>query len=969
MSASISSGALFQQACFSPATLIAEAARLIVAQQAARLPDLSASTVIITTHAAPALKRALVQEAALQGHPTIMLPRIGTLENMAATIQIADPVKVVNDSERVLQVYQALKKQRWFLPAECLRVAHELVNLIDGLTHHMTALPATLQEHSHTLARTYAIGKTNSNLSFEATLTYDIWRTLAQPANGEADRATLYALQLTAWAAHPTGPLYIIGSEALTRREQAFVQAYASQAPALLIDATLTDDSARGNFIAHAFAAAPGGADATSHTSRDSTWLQCSVARDVEEEAHAALSVLKQWLIEGKRNIAIVALDRLTARRLRALAERDAILMQDEIGWPYSTTVSATAIMRWLEARQDGFYHTTLFDLLKSPFIFTDWREQWGRARLQAAIDTLERVARRAGVVAGLTRLHEALTRHAERVTGDDATAASLHDADAIIARLVEADRAFSSQRRTPSGWLKTLRTSLVALGMEAGLTCDLAGHGLLTVLDQLENDVAATSMLLSTSEWLDWLRAELEAARFRDVTIASPIVLTSLEATRLRSFEGVLVIGASASNLPGTPVAGSVFNQSVRHILGLPTHIQQMQSITHDLARLMQRTPVCYINWQSDAAAEPMPPAPWVHALIVEARRQGAEIVQNIKLPISTGVFSQKWLENGANIGVSFKDNSRAPAPAVKSAQLPARISASGYQSLVDCPYQFFARGVLGLREPDAIEETMDKRDFGELVHAILHRFHARFPLVSAVEEATLKAALAEETAAVFKEAMQQNFIARAWLLQWQSAIDAYLEWQRQREAEGWRWQQGETPGAISIPLVLPFATPLTEGTTLTLEGRLDRIDSRPALNESAVKEQAVIDYKARDAATLRKKLKQAGEDVQLPVYAALLSAVHINADGASSTATHATASSAPVVEAAYLSIMRGEVKPVVHAGAAAAGEQAQQRLAVIFEALHRGAGLPAQGVEAVCAHCEARGLCRRDHWDRDAD
>lgn len=953
MSASASPHPSVQQAHFPPATFIAEAARLIVAQQAAHLPDLSASTVIITPRAAPALKRALAQESALQGHPTIMLPRIGTLESLAATIHIADPVKVVNDSERVLQVYQALKKQRWFLPAECLRVAHELVHLIDGLTHHMAALPATLQEHSRTLARAYAIGKSNSNLSFEATLTYDIWRTLAQPAHGEADRATRYALQLTAWAAHPAGPLYIMDSEALTRREQAFVQAYAAQAPAVLIDAALTDDSPRGNFIAHAFAAAPGGAAVmANHTNRDSSWLQCSVARDVEEEAHAALSVLKRWLIEGKRDIAIVALDRLTARRLRALAERHAILMQDEIGWPYSTTVSATAIMRWLEARQDGFYHTTLFDLLKSPFIFTDWREQWGRARLQAAIDTLERAARSAGVVAGLTRLHEALIRHAERVTKGDTTHPSLNDADAIIARLVEADRTFSSQRRTPSGWLKTLRASLVALGMEAGLTNDLAGHGLLAVLDQLENDVATTGMLLSTSEWLDWLRAELEAARFRDVSIASPIVLTSLEATRLRSFEGVLVIGASASNLPGTPVAGSVFNQSVRHILGLPTHLEQMQSITRDLAGLMQRTPVCHISWQSDAAAEPVPPAPWVHALIVEARRQGQEIV-NIETPQSARIFSPKWPENRTHTGVYKK----APAPVVKNAQLPARISASAYQSLIDCPYQFFARHILGLREADQIEEAMDKRDFGELVHAILRRFHARFALISAQDEATLKAALAEETAAVFKEAMQQNFIARAWLLQWQSAIDAYLGWQRQREAEGWRWQQGEVPRQLAIPL--------SGGATITLEGRIDRIDSRPVCSTPAADERAVIDYKARDAATMRKKLKQAGEDAQLPVYAALLSAQAESAPAAPAPAP----APAPIVEAAYLSIMRGEVKPVAYTEVVEAGVQARARLAQLFEMLHRGAGLPAQGVEAVCEHCEARGLCRRDHWDRDAD
>jgi ATP-dependent helicase/nuclease subunit B len=33
----------------------------------------------------------------------------------------------------------------------------------------------------------------------------------------------------------------------------------------------------------------------------------------------------------------------------------------------------------------------------------------------------------------------------------------------------------------------------------------------------------------------------------------------------------------------------------------------------------------------------------------------------------------------------------------------------------------------------------------------------------------------------------------------------------------------------------------------------------------------------------------------------------------------------------------------------------------------LRGGAGLPAQGDDAVCEHCEMRALCRRDYWGDD--
>jgi ATP-dependent helicase/nuclease subunit B len=39
--------------------------------------------------------------------------------------------------------------------------------------------------------------------------------------------------------------------------------------------------------------------------------------------------------------------------------------------------------------------------------------------------------------------------------------------------------------------------------------------------------------------------------------------------------------------------------------------------------------------------------------------------------------------------------------------------------------------------------------------------------------------------------------------------------------------------------------------------------------------------------------------------------------------------------------------------------------RLAAAIDALRAGAALPAHGVDAACAWCEMRGLCRRDYHE----
>jgi ATP-dependent helicase/nuclease subunit B len=495
---------------------------------------------------------------------------------------------------------------------------------------------------------------------------------------------------------------------------------------------------------------------------------------------------------------------------------------------------------------------------------------------------------------------------------------------------LIEADRAFTSQRRTAAAWMAALNDSLKTLGLDIGLARDAAGANLLAHLANAEEDVAASRVNLSISEWMDWLRTQLEEARFRDQTIDSPIVMTSLEATRFRHFDAAILIGASAGNLPGKPANTGVFNQSVRRQLGLSTHADMLETITHDLLGLLNRSDETWISWQSSggSADEPASPSPWVAALLLQAKRVGGFESSNMQ---------SRLAETPTPTAISSHIASR-PAPVLASGQVPSKISASGYQSLIDCPYQYFSRAVLKLRSPDEVEEEMEKRDFGEFVHDILHRFHRRYSVVTGLDSIELRNGLLEETEAVFAAALEQNFMARAWRLQWESAIDAYLSWQLKREEQGWRWYAGEFENGFSLQL--------ENGESFRLEGRLDRIDQRVF---DGIKQTAVIDYKARAASALQTKLKSAGEDVQLPVYAALAEAAHPEYQ---------------VAEAAYLSLERNGVKPVPYPEPHDIGEAHVVRLHAMFEALHNQAPLPAQGVEKVCNFCEARGLCRRDYW-----
>jgi ATP-dependent helicase/nuclease subunit B len=262
-------------------------------------------------------------------------------------------------------------------------------------------------------------------------------------------------------------------------------------------------------------------------------------------------------------------------------------------------------------------------------------------------------------------------------------------------------------------------------------------------------------------------------------------------------------------------------------------------------------------------------------------------------------------------------------PAPVVAPQMVPDKVSISAYNSLVACPYQFHARHILRLNELDEVQEGIEKRDYGERVHDILRRFHERYACLSEHAPEELDAALRQVSEQVFADLLAQDFTARAWLARWFKAIPAYLDWQVQNEADGWRYAEAEKPFEWEL-----------EG--VRLRGRIDRLDTR-------AEEKRVLDYKTQGYSLLRNKLLEAGEDVQLACYAY----AHEAAD------------------AAFVSIDNGEVRLVeAKHDMPQLAQLNVERLEQVMARIRGGASLPANGIDAACRYCEMRGVCRKGDW-----
>ena len=316
--------------------------------------------------------------------------------------------------------------------------------------------------------------------------------------------------------------------------------------------------------------------------------LRFFAATSLEQEARAAAMQVRLWLQAGKRDIAIVAQDRVVARRMRALLERAEVLVADETGWTFATLSVSTVLDRWLTALQSDFYHHDLLDLLKSPFIFADMT---ARER-KSAVYQLEQLLRKQGVVAGLEKF-SALAGH-EAVLQQP------------LARLRQAARLLEqNKKKTLAEWLAALRESLSVLGIDTGLQQDDAGQQLLHALETWQQELAADDGRYRFAEWRRWLAQQLDTQTFRDSSIDSPVRFTHLAATRWRAFDAVLLLGCDADHLPSVADGGRWFNDAVRGSLNLPTRSTHAARQRDDLLALLALNDCVLVTWQKDRNGE----------------------------------------------------------------------------------------------------------------------------------------------------------------------------------------------------------------------------------------------------------------------------------------------------------------------------------------------------------------------------
>jgi ATP-dependent helicase/nuclease subunit B len=639
-------------------------------------------------------------------------------------------------------------------------------------------------------------------------------------------------------------------------------------------------------------------------------------AQDFEDAAWQGAGAIEKLLQDGHHHIALIAQDRLVARRMRALLARfgDGLSVHDETGWKLSTTRAAASVMSWMDVVRHpaGPSSVELIDFLKNPYI--DW-STFGITHDQAS-DCL-------------TFLEQRLIEGDVRGTWSGFILALDSDNDetntlvSIIRKLKNQSNRWQAASNSCLAWLDLLEQDLIDLGMSAGLAQDIAGQQLLASLSPMR---LLRHHPMKQVEWLSLLSSMLEDASYIESNPrqSASVTILPLSATRLRRFDAWVMVGCDDTQLPSLSDSPMFLSAQLKKLLGCKTQEAEFIQQAMDLSQLMRSHQHWRMIWQSvGTTGEPRQPSPWLQRLYV----RHPELLKD-KLEVPTTSYEAMPIS---------QPRPSLPGDFVK----PTSISPSAYRALRECPYRYYVTRLLGLKERSGLEAEVDLSLVGKTLHAALYDFYHGLKTQALendnIYERTklLKQRLYAISHKHFKPLLEVDGRWLAAWIEWETLIPSWIDWHIQREQSGWVFHDGEKQ--VSFDLQTRFGD-------IRVSGFVDRLDIHP---QEGVE---VIDYKFSSKNSITKKKNNLQDDPQLVIYAKAVN-------------EHDMVNRQPTTTASWISVKEDDSRVEVDDLQSEMKELPAQMIADI-ESLWGGSPMAASAPDSICQYCQARGICRKGMW-----
>lgn len=683
---------------------------------------------------------------------------------------------------------------------------------------------------------------------------------------------------------------------------------------------------------------------------------QLSGPKRFEDVAWIATRKIEEHLIAGRKHVALVAQDRLVARRIRALLARlgPGLSIQDETGWKLATTRAAAAVKSWLEIvrSSQGPSKEQLLAFLKNSMLQV--REDVHR--LQDIVWLIEQRLMVKGVVGNWSAIirvfdedNEAMSEFEEvlevpRVRTKESQVNRLElnrQCRTLLIQLQNLSRVWkesNSLKRFGGEWAEQLVQDLTSLGMYEGLEADEAGAQLLETLRSMQL-LKVTPIAMSA--WFTLFDLMMEETSYLEKPMPGndKITILPLSGIRLRKFDAIVMVGCDDRQLPSFSEPGMFFSRQLMTSLEMRGMQEEFVQQARDLSGLLLSHEYVDFLWQSmgESQSENRPSA-WL-----------------LRLQKDVDLDKHTSFELPKTIGrLELYEQSVATWNAGQY-ELPEIISPSAYKLLRDCPYHFYVSRLLGLRAMNDLDAESDSSVIGKLLHKILRYFYHQLKTERALGKpiANLDSYLCERLKVLsqkeFAPLIEQDGRLMSYALDWEKQIPYFIEWQLRRESEGWEFYDAEVKVGFDLDLILPSDIRIT----IRIEGRADRLDVHGKNGMS------VIDYKFQSPSRIKTKSKYIKDDPQLLIYATAVNQKNI-------------VSNKSVSEVQWVALKQSKQETgkgkyqfefsfdQFDAQMVSLKEDLSRDLSAVWS----GEKMIATAPQSICEYCDVRGICRKGMW-----
>ena len=923
--------------------ILKHTAQILIDQQQQLLPNLQSVKVIFPNdNVCNTFRHELLAQIP---EPTagIIPPWCGTLKSYLSRFPSGakQDLKIISNETRRLLFIETLDTfPELYKDENKWQVTSSLLSLFDELyLANPDILNSTEEQWLATLKSAYKINDTIKYLRNEASLIQTLWIAWQEQlsANQLIDPVREYTKKLAS-ANNNNDILYIVTTPNYSPAEITFLEKWKAENHTFIIEHQNTESDQHNpivDFINGTFDFDKPLIQRVKNIKIDKSKLNISMfpAIDDESEACAVDLQIRKWLIAGKTNIGIVCENRKMSRRIRALLERAEVNLHDLSGWSLATTSAAAVLESWLQCIEEDFDHKALLDLLKSHFYKTSSTEK--EFHTQAVYRLEHDIILHENISSNIARYKKQLNYRANRLTHWPANTYS--HVEQLLTELDDTSKPLftlfqSKQKHRLGKYIDELLASLEKLGITNSFDNDDAGLMILQSLNEMKNGLLHSDPEMLWSDFRTWLGINMETNLFIPHVEASPVTLVTLKQSELMRFDGLVIASADKQHFPGTADNSPFFNQGVRQSLNLNDWKSKHAQRLNQFQQLLYSSEEILISYKAEDKGEAIPLSPWISAL------------NNIYQLMYNDTLDNKELQNElkGDTSVIRNDHSELPTPSIQAKTvipenlIPLKFSARSHQSLINCPYKFFAEDALSLKPSEEISNELQKSDYGQLIHRILQTFHFASnekikPFKQKLTQDNKQEAtdyLINISTQLFKHDLENNALHKSWLHRWIKQIPGYINWQIKHQQN---WDIIEAEKELSIELA----------NNKLLFGRIDRIDSN-------AQEKLIIDYKTGRSA--KQASVDSAEDVQLITYALLDNEVD------NVFYLHLDDSKGGVKQAASLS---GESLQALKSACST-------RLNDIIQMTHDGHIYTAWGDENVCNYCQYNGVCRKPFWSK---